>query len=277
MTICIGLTAFDGVVIAADAQESDQYYKRSQQKILPFVGNISLGQNPSPPQMACAFTGAGDAGYLDAFFAYALEGLSVELKQHDLQAFLADKVLTFHEKYLFPLAVSPDPPGIDVLIGAYATFSTSLFVSHGATLRRAMPHAAVGAGAHFALSLINDIGGVRDLRHTELLAAYVVGVTKERIEGCGKYTAIVSIRGPQIIDNALPDGRARLDAPASPLSFVSSRKIRRWEQAFGDNWAPRQVRLVEELMEQQLAEDDALEKTNESMPLPVDQPQSSKP
>jgi len=49
MTICIGLQTSDGTVVAADAQESDQYYKRAQQKILPFVGGIPMGNSPEPP------------------------------------------------------------------------------------------------------------------------------------------------------------------------------------------------------------------------------------
>src|SRR5271154_2344114 len=139
MTICIGMTARDGIVIAADAQESDQYYKRSQQKIVPFVGSISSDKDAPSPKMGCAFTGAGDADYLDAFLAYALEGIRVDATQADFKDFLADKVRTFHEKHLFPLAVAPNPPEISVLVGAYVQFSTGIFVSHGSTLRRALP------------------------------------------------------------------------------------------------------------------------------------------
>jgi len=76
MTICIGLLASDGLVIAADAQESDTYLKRTQQKIMPWLGGITIGSNPTPASAACAFTGAGDAGYIDAFFDYASSYLS---------------------------------------------------------------------------------------------------------------------------------------------------------------------------------------------------------
>jgi len=276
MTICIGMRATNGIVIAADAQESDQYYKRSQQKIIPFVGNIASGENPPPPQMGCVFTGAGDAGYLDAFFAYAMEGIRVDATQADFEHFLADKVRTFHEKHLFPLAVSPNPPEISVLVGAYVQFSTSIFVSHGSTLRRTLQHTAVGAGAHFALSVMDDVGGMYDLRHTELLAAYIVGMTKDRIEGCGNYTAMFSIKDPCIVADP-PDGRSRLVPPVSPLAFVPHSKIRKWEQSFGTRWASRQVKLIAELADEELADDLRLERTSESRPLPESEIRLSKP
>jgi hypothetical protein len=116
-----------------------------------------------------------------------------------------------------------------------------MFVSHGSTLRRALPHAAVGAGAHFALSLIDDLGGIYDLRRTELLAAYIVGMTKDRIEGCGKYTAIVSMHNPVLVQDT-PGEPSRMIPPKQLLTHVPWKKIRKWEESFGLRWASRQER-----------------------------------
>ena len=259
MTICIGMLATDGIVIAADAQESDQYYKRSQQKIFSYLGNVSLGNNPDPPSMGCAFTGAGDAGYLDAFFAYAMQGIDTKATQAAFETFLADKLYSFHERHIFPLAAASNPPEIQVLVGAHVHWQTCMFVSHGSTIRRAFPHAAVGAGAHFALGIMGDIGGVpRDLKHMELTAAYVLALTKESIEGCGKYTAIVSIHNSRVEDT--PGEPSRMIRPQHPLTHVSGKKIRRWEESFGARWGPRQTRLINELIEEEL-EKDAPEET----------------
>src|ERR1700722_8802844 len=181
MTICIGMLASDGIVIAADAQESDQYYKRSQQKIQTFIGDIPLGNNPNKPSMACAFTGAGEGGYVDAFTEDTIRNISTKATRNEFQEYLAQKVLEFHEKHLFPLAAANNPPEMQTLVGVYVQWGTGIFVSYGSTLRRAFPHAAIGAGAHFAMSVIDDLGAIQDVRHTELLAAYVVGITKERI------------------------------------------------------------------------------------------------
>jgi hypothetical protein len=187
MTICIGLLASDGVVIAADAEESDRYYKRAQQKIMPFIGALPVGSNPSGgPTLACAFTGAGEAGYLDAFFDSVIKGIDTKATQNEFESYLTDKVMAFHRKHLFPLARITNPPEIQILVGAYVQWQTRMYVSYGSTLRHVFPHAAVGAGAHFAMSLINDLSGKRrNLKETEILAAYIVASTKSRIEGCG--------------------------------------------------------------------------------------------
>ncbi|MGA2878848.1 MAG: hypothetical protein ABSG13_07845 [Bryobacteraceae bacterium] len=251
MTICIGMLASDGIVIAADSQESDQYFKRSQQKIFTFHGGIQTGENPPPPPMVCAFTGSGDAGYLDSFFAHAMKGIPTTGGQMALEEFMAGKLHTFHEQHIFPLAAANSPPKIDVLIGAYTSWQTCMFVSSGSTLRRAFPYTAVGAGAHFALSIMGELSAVRDLKRTELLAAYIIALTKERIEWCGKYTTIVSLHNSTIIDQTATTP-SHLQAPAQPLTRVPSAKIQQWEESFGTLWGVRQTKLLNDLIEEEI-------------------------
>ena len=43
--------------------------------------------------------------------------------------------------------------------------------------------------------------------------------------------------------------------PPQLLTHVSSRKIHKWEESFGTRWAPRQAVLLEELIEEELAND----------------------
>ena len=101
--------------------------------------------------------------------------------------------------------------------------------------------------------MIDDLGGIRDIRHTELLAAYVVGVTKERIEGCGKYTAIISLHNPVMQDT--PGEPSRMVPPLQLLTHVSQAKIRKWEESFGTRWTVRQGELLDKLVEEELGED----------------------
>jgi hypothetical protein len=274
MTICIGLLASDGIVIAADSQESDQYYKRSQRKILPFLGGVQLGSDPKPPSMACAYTGAGEAGYIDAFFDDVVRNSSLNPTQQEFESSLGEKLRIFHEQHLFPLAVAKNPPEIQILVGAYVQWQTFILVSHGSTLRKAFPYAAVGAGAHFALGVLNDLADTRrDLRQTELLAAYIIAITKESIEGCGKYTQIVSLHNAQIVTD-IPGQPSRLVAPWPILTHVPGKKIHKWEESFGMRWAPRQAETISNLMEEELEDDLRLEKSSDSTPLLEDQTQS---
>jgi hypothetical protein len=254
VTICLALMAQNGVVIAADAQESDQYLKRAQQKILTYMGPIGAGTpNPSPPSLCCAFTGAGNADYLDAFFEFAIKGITTKATRPQLEEFLADKIKVFHEQHLFPLALAYDPPTIDVLIGAYCTSQTCVFATHGSTMRSAIPYAAVGAGGHFAMSLMGGLPFPIDVKHAEILAAYVISATKEQVEFCGKYTAIVTLRNAEI--TGVGEGKpAQLVAPKHPLTHVAPSKIRRWEQSFATKWAKKEAELFQELIEEELSQ-----------------------
>src|SRR5437867_2820643 len=64
MTIAIGLMAQEGLVIAADTQEGTGYaggLKADQPKVMTFVHPHVKNE-----RCACAISGAGDAGYIDA-------------------------------------------------------------------------------------------------------------------------------------------------------------------------------------------------------------------
>ncbi|MGA8529505.1 MAG: hypothetical protein WB622_07305 [Acidobacteriaceae bacterium] len=254
MTICIGMRARDGLVMAADAQESDTYYKRSQQKIFPWLGAVAAGEPPPPPQMACLFTGAGDAGYIDAFIDESMKGITHDMKDSVLEEHLRQSILSFHERHLFPLATTQNRPEIEMVIGTYCQFQTRLYVSHGSTLRTALSHCAVGIGAHYALGIMQDFFDVSSIRETELIAAYVIAATKESIDGCGKYTAIYSLHGPTIVEGT--EGSPSRLAPARmPMTYVPGRTIDRWEKAFAEKWSPRQRHLMAELLEEELKAD----------------------
>jgi hypothetical protein len=258
MTICIGMLAEDGIVIAADTEEADTYYKRSSQKIFPWTGGLQLGPDPQPPKMVCALTGAGESGYIDAFIHEAIKNIPLTLQINGLEDLFADRVRIFHEQHIFPWAAATKPPEFQMLIGAYCSGLTRIFVSYGSTLRTAMPHAAVGAGAHFAMSMLGELDYIPDIRHTEILAAYVVGATKQRIEGCGKHTAIVSLHNSEIVDGAEGEP-SRLVPPARPITFVPPSTIQRWEESFGSLWASKQIRLLKDLIDEQIAESYKLE------------------
>jgi hypothetical protein len=265
MTICIGLRASDGIVIASDAQESKGDLKRSTQKIFTFMGPISPGSNPSPPSFACALTGAGDAGYLDAFFADVLYNIDTKTTRKDFKKFLADKILTFHRQHIFPLAAAQYPPEIDVLIGVYVELAAHIFVSRGSALSQLFPDVAVGIGAHFAMGLIDDLSGCRNLKETELLAAYIVSRTKESIEGCGKYTQIVSLHNAIVEEG---ESGSRLVPPLVPLTFVSDEQIQKWERSFDRRWAAHSRRLIEDLIQEELDDDAKQLASQTSGPVP---------
>jgi hypothetical protein len=94
-----------------------------------------------------------------------------------------------------------------------------------------------------------DTGGVR----TEILAAYIVSATKDRVEGRGKFTMIVSLHNPVIVDT--PGEPSRLVAPKMPKTHVAGGVIQRWEESFRRKWAPRQASLIDEMLEEELEDE----------------------
>lgn len=245
------MLAHDGIVVAADAQESDQYYKRSQQKIFT-LQHAGMGNNQVPPSYAFAITGAGEAGYVDAYISFVLRDLPGTTHK-EFEDALRTKTLQFYQDNIFPLAAARQPPEIQMLIGASLQGHALMFASYGSTIRRSLPHAAVGIGAHFALSLIDELNDIWDIKRTELVAAYIISATKDRIEGCGKITDIVSLRNWN--PEKGPDGKLRLVPPDPLLMRVPQQKIERWEESFKTRWAPRQAQLFTTMLEEEVGTD----------------------
>jgi len=94
--------------------------------------------------------------------------------------------------------------------------------------------------------------GIQEIKRTEVLAAYVIASTKDRVEGCGKYTTIISLRNASIVDT--PGEPSKLVPPGRPMSSVNPDLIERWEESFRTRWASRQATLVRDLVEEELAD-----------------------
>lgn len=241
MTICIGMRATDGLVIAADAQESDTYLKREQGKIVVWH-HVSSPENLNIPSTT-AFTGAGDAGYIDAFVGEFI-GRPLANAKNSFKEIIAEKMKRFHDDHVLPLVNAPNPPAIQILIGAHFETANHLYVTERSTVREALFHAAVGVGAHFALSCMGELPGIQDVRRTEILAAYIIALTKDRVEGCGKHTTIVSLHDWR------QEGTRRIP-PTERMTYVSKQQVAKWEQTFERKWKPRQRGLLEKLMEEE--------------------------
>jgi 20S proteasome alpha/beta subunit len=190
MTIAIGVLSTNGIVIAADTEETG-FFKRHQPKILPV--NINTPDGP-----AMAITGAGDAGYLDCisdelkdcFFQYwRKDFMAIEsaIKKH-LQMFYKNHVTQFSG---FP---SDDRPSISLIIGMQKNGDSQLFVTDRNTMCPSHAYDAVGIGAELAKTLLQRLyPKFPTMDVVEALAAYVVFQVKELIPQCGKSTTIVRI------------------------------------------------------------------------------------
>jgi 20S proteasome alpha/beta subunit len=246
MTICIGIRATNGIVIAADAEENDGYVKIGQQKIFTYMGPVG-SDVPPRPQLTLAFTGAGEGGYIDAFIDNTIDNLPIDPAQTKVQEFLAKNVHTFYQKHVVPFAASKYPPEFEMLIGASFQHQVQLYTTDRSTIKKMHLHAAVGAGRQFAKGLMLQLAQFDDILRTEILAAYIIKMTKERVKDCGKYTSIVSIHSPRMVvaGDGLP---SKLLPPVLPLTYVAYDEIRKWEDSFERKWSRRQHNLIHKLI-----------------------------
>ena len=198
MTICIGIVAQDGIVIAADAQESDSYFKRGQQKILTWHV-LGLGSGPQPPPAGCVITGAGDAGFIDSFTRKLLASVKGSMTIQTFQAHLENEIAAFYGRHVAPILSSNPESDFQMLIGVYFGFASALFVTYRSTVRRAMPTVAIGA-ATFGMRMLEEMPYVPEVNSLEIIAAHVIATTKDCIEGRAKYTDIVSIHNCVIVE-----------------------------------------------------------------------------
>jgi hypothetical protein len=210
MTIALGMLAKDGLVLAADSQETyPGSLKVTQGKILAAV----VGPH-SQPRATLGVTGAGSATHLDALNQSICDGFARE-KPSSIEACqlaIADKVLQFNMQHVAPFGGWPEHerPCCSLVVGAAVNGKFGLWTTEK-TVMREVHYGAVGIGSPYATLLLSRMwtGGHDGVRITALLAAYVMYAVKQSVEGCGKDTHIVFIeKGGQGV--VLEPGRVRL-------------------------------------------------------------------
>jgi 20S proteasome alpha/beta subunit len=214
MTIALGLVGTDGVVLAADTEESYGEMKNETTKILTAFGNGSD---------ACAISGAGNSAYLTS--------LGGKLAQ----VFLSDKNLTeppllqafenctktFYSDHIIPFVNFPDEerPEVRMLIAYHRRNVSRLLFSDLSVVAPEMRYKAVGIGSSYAENFLNRWWRPADTKSLEILAAYIAFAVKESIRYCGKHTQIVTVRSDE------------------PISKVPMSTVTRWEEEFRSKWA----------------------------------------
>jgi hypothetical protein len=252
VTICIGMLATNGLVIAADALESDNYFKRPVQKILTWNAD-----NPSRTwPAACIIAGAGDGGFVDSFCSELIYGIRGDMSMDGFQGYAQKLLGTFYSEHVLPcLSVDPNHD-FSVIIGASFQGLHRLLVSYKSTLRLHMGAAvAIGVGRQYAHRLLAQFG-ISDVRHMEIAAASVMFNTKDCIEGCGNATDIVALHGATIETDEVHGSVLK---PSRPVwSRVHPEQISRWEDSFESEWTQRQQFLYRQLMQDEIKTDDEL-------------------
>lgn len=199
MTIAVGILASDGVVVAADSQETVQGYWKGNQGKVWWGGQYSdLTKTKGRSAGVCAVAGAGmRAGYIDALmqkFLRVFQGNPDVIQPDEVERLFEKEATKFHREHVAPYS---DYPEVSMVIGYYRNHEMALFsVDRGTvTNRRSMTYAAVGIGSMEAQTMLGQTWKLRcDLKTAIVLAAYAVFLAKEHVDGCGNFTDIVYLR-----------------------------------------------------------------------------------
>src|SRR4051812_14891279 len=107
MTIALAVVANNGLVIAADTQESyDGFWKADQTKILPVFGPT----RGSEEKAQLVIGGAGNGDYIDAISQRLVETFVGAQSKEPKDIFLAmqQTLREFYREYVIPLAIAPE-------------------------------------------------------------------------------------------------------------------------------------------------------------------------
>jgi len=212
MTICVGILATDGVVLAADREEGDEYLKVDR-------GKICQAFRGSTPTGSIAVTGAGDGAALDEISNRLVDAFSKREMRLGETAEDAEKILRDTHRNYYTEAILPFPynerPDYGVLIACYGGgLGKRLFSTAKLSFNSHVDYEAVGVGQRVANAWLGKLYDYLPVRHAVKLAAYVIYQCKGTVTGCGLGTDIAIIRPDRVLESA---------APAT---------IRKWEDAF---------------------------------------------
>jgi hypothetical protein len=195
MTIALGMLARDGIVMAADTQESAGYWKRDHGKIVALGHRASRGRR-GRRWNHCLISGAGSGPHIDGLSKLLQEAF--ESRPANVEAALRSIVQRFYVDQMLPFAAYPlnERPDISLLVACDYRRKTSLWTSQENMFNAAGVYDAVGIGADMALTILGRCYRlpILDVPHSVLLAAYVMAQVKDSIEGCGKATDIYYVR-----------------------------------------------------------------------------------
>jgi 20S proteasome alpha/beta subunit len=183
MTIALGILAADGIVIAADTQETTGGTKTHGEKV-----SISATKKG-----VIAVTGAGAAGYLDAM-AQEVQRDFLKSRKTDVEVVIRNSFARFYARHITPLYPFdkrfPDPD-ISAIIGIDSGGRGLILANEQTAIRECHQFVAVGAGQeHASIILGRTFIPNLPLTRAALLAAYTIYSVKEYVEGCGKNTEV---------------------------------------------------------------------------------------
>jgi hypothetical protein len=188
MTIALGILANDGVVIAADTQETTEFSKTESYKIYSRV--------VEDEERAISISGAGDAGYLDVLMQDIAKAFIDTRDPADVEQKLRAACHAFHSAHIIPMKV-PEHLRPRVVAGLHwkkEATPSFLMTNAGSAMSRQKRPVAVGFGQPHASILLGralpEHPKDTPVQLAALVAAYTIFRVKNSTEGCGLGTHV---------------------------------------------------------------------------------------
>jgi len=198
MTIALGLMARDGLVIAADTEETRGNMKVHRGKLSSVFSAVQDSGETRFRQ--CVVAGAGDGTNIDGISqklircVYDGEAKSDNEISNDFERIHQE----FYGAHVLPFALYPEEqrPDFELLIGVQLP-DLRLLLARGNTLIDAGSCAAIGIGTIVADQYLSRFYRLPllDVCGTVFLASYIMCNVKDSVVGCGKATDIVGVVG----------------------------------------------------------------------------------
>jgi hypothetical protein len=192
VTIVIGLLAEDGIVVAADTQETIGSMKIDESKVL--VANKGTKRQKAG---ALIVSGAGDGGYLDTINQEICDCfLSNKWDKKSFTNSIKRQLKQFHADHIIPFSMLPshERPELSLVLGGQIGTNLLLLESDRSTIRPCRNYAAVGIGHTHARAMLRRYWVKLNTVKAASLAAYIMFNVKNNVDGCGNETQIVILK-----------------------------------------------------------------------------------
>jgi 20S proteasome alpha/beta subunit len=187
VTIAIGLSCNEGIVIAADSQETvSGYIKSHRGKVHTII---------FPGFTVLAFAGSGQSDYIDTAIEKAIDGLHDLKTIPEIQQALEENLLGFFDKHLARWAYFPENerPTVELLIGVSTAKGAFGLFHYGGTSFHRIDRKAIGVGVLLADSLISQYSS-ESVEELSSIAVYILSKVKKQVDTCGGFTDLVALR-----------------------------------------------------------------------------------
>ena len=221
MTVAAGFLCKDGIIVAADTQESYGYPGALKSEVL----KIDHSQQST---WSIAIAGAGDSGYVQMCAQKILNSTAITENSPCPSVHTVESIaMEIFRNYMLPLSAYPtaDRPTAHMVIATQPKNGSGSVVEwNGTSFVSQFPFVFVGAGgqmgSHLAKKFGHSLWG-NPVNKSAGLVIYIMDQVKAMVEGCGGDTNVIILRQDGQVRRIYPGQVKSLEEQYRRLDFGS--------------------------------------------------------